>query len=136
MFMKWWTGASRRRDRAARAALVILAAAAAAAAPGCSLLPQESEEEVLPIITPPKLSEKPVYEVVTATLESKVQAAGKVMSLKEENLFFTGQGGAMRLKAVYVEPGQEVEAGDLIAEVDVSDKERELRRARLEFRRE
>lgn len=135
MFMKWWTGGSRRRKAAARAALIVGIAAALAATSGCSLLPKEDEEEVLPVITPPKLSEKPTYEVVTATLESKVQAAGKVMAMKEENLFFTGS-GTYRLKAVYVETGQEVEAGELIAELDVSDKERELRRARLEFRRE
>lgn len=138
MFMKWWTGDSRRRNRAARTALISCIAAAVAVTSGCSLLPKENEEEILPTITPPKLSEKPTYEVVTATLESKVQAVGKVMATKEENLFFTGggQGGSFRLKGIYVEAGQKVEAGELIAELDVSEKERELRRARLEFRRE
>lgn len=38
---------------------------------GCSLLPSETEEEVLPPITPPTISKKPEYEVRTETLEKK-----------------------------------------------------------------
>lgn len=139
MFTKWWTAGSKRPKRTARAALVFGLAAALAVTSGCSLLPKESEEEVLPTITPPKLSAKPTYSVLTQTIESKVQGIGKLMSMREENVFFTGNGqagGSYRIKEVLVETGQKVEAGELIAELDVSDKQRELRRAKLEFRRE
>ncbi|HZG55944.1 efflux RND transporter periplasmic adaptor subunit [Paenibacillus sp.] len=140
MFTKWWTVDSKRRNFAGRVALSACLAAALAATSGCSLLPKEDMEEVLPTITPPKLSEKPTYEVLTQTIETKSQGIGKVMSLREENLFFTGNGGAaggsFRVKEVHVTSGQTVEAGEPIAVLDVADKERELRRARLEFRQE
>lgn len=140
MFMKWWTENSPHHNRKTRAALALLLTATVAFASGCSLLPKEDEEEVLPTITPPKLSEKPTYEVKTETIEQKVQGIGKLMSMKEEVLFFTSNtnaaSGDSRVKEVYVETGEQVEAGQLIAELDVSDKERELRRMRLEFRKE
>ncbi|HZG88218.1 efflux RND transporter periplasmic adaptor subunit [Paenibacillus sp.] len=140
MFTKWWTDDSKRPNRSLRVAVAACLTVALAVTSGCSLLPKEDEEEVLPVITPPKLSEKPTYEVKTGTIEQKVQAIGKLMSLKEETLFFEGNGSAsadtFRVKDVYVETGQAVEAGALIAELDVADKQRELRRKKLEFRKE
>ncbi|WP_309122935.1 efflux RND transporter periplasmic adaptor subunit [Paenibacillus sp.] len=140
MFMRWWTDASRRPNRSARVAFALTLAAALAVTSGCSLLPKEAEEEVLPTITPPKLSEKPTYDVRVETIEQKVQGIGKIMSLREENLFFTSSGetsgGSFRVKEVYVKSGDTVAAGELIAELDVADKERELRRQKLEFRQE
>ncbi len=140
MSMRWWTGDSKRPNRSARVALAICLGAALAVTSGCSLLPQEPEEEVLPTITPPKLSEKPTYDVRVETIEQKVRGNGKIMSLREENLFFTPSGeengGSFRVKEVFVKSGDTVEAGGLIAELDVADKQRELRRAKLEFRQE
>ncbi|TLS50460.1 efflux RND transporter periplasmic adaptor subunit [Paenibacillus antri] len=141
MFMRWWTDASRRPNRSARVAFALTLAAALAVTSGCSLLPKEAEEEVLPTITPPKLSEKPTYDVRVETIEQKVQGIGKIMSLREENLFFTSSGetggaGSFRVKEVYVKSGETVAAGDLIAVLDVAEKERELRRQKLEFRQE
>ncbi|HZG74676.1 MAG TPA: efflux RND transporter periplasmic adaptor subunit, partial [Paenibacillus sp.] len=89
---------------------------------------------------PPKLSEKPTYDVRVEKMEQKVQGIGKIMSLNEVNLFFTPSGeaggGSFRIKEVYVKSGDTVEAGATIAELDVADKQRELRRAKLEFRQE
>jgi macrolide-specific efflux system membrane fusion protein len=142
MSTKWWTECLKRHKGPMRLTLTVFVAAALALTSGCSLLPKEDEEEVLPTITPPKLSEKPTYEVLTQTMEEKVQGIGKMMSLKEEKLFFTNDGasgtgaGTFRVKEVYVESGETVKAGQMIAELDVSDKVRELRRAKLEFRKE
>ncbi|HZG76636.1 MAG TPA: biotin/lipoyl-binding protein, partial [Paenibacillus sp.] len=140
MSMRWWTVDSKRLNRSARIALALSLAAALAVTSGCSLLPKEAEEEVLPTITPPKLSEKPTYDVRVEKMEQKVQGIGKIMSLNEVNLFFTPSGEAggdsFRIKEVYVKSGDTVEAGALIAELDVADKQRELRRAKLEFRQE
>ncbi|MCI3920693.1 efflux RND transporter periplasmic adaptor subunit [Paenibacillus sp. TRM 82003] len=144
MSTRWWTENLKRLNRPGRLALTVCVTAAVAIAPGCALLPDEGEEEALPTITAPKLSEKPTYEVLTQTMEEKVQGIGKLMSMREEQVFFTGSGdddtgtgaGSFRIKEIYVESGQEVEAGALIAELDVADKERELRRARLDFRKE
>jgi macrolide-specific efflux system membrane fusion protein len=142
MSTRWWTECFRRHKGPMRITLTVFVAAAIAVTSGCSLLPKEDEEEVLPTITPPKLSEKPTYEVLTQTMEEKVQGIGKLMSLREEQLFFTSEGGSgagasgLRVKDVYAESGEAVEAGQLIAELDVTDKVRELRRAELEFRKE
>jgi macrolide-specific efflux system membrane fusion protein len=138
--MRWLTGDSKRPNRSARIALALFLGAALALTSGCSLLPKEAEEEVLPTITPPKLSEKPTYDVRVEKMEQKVQGIGKIMSLNEENLFFTptgeAGGGSFRIKEVYVKSGDTVEAGAVVAELDVADKQRELRRAKLEFRQE
>lgn len=138
MFTKWWTENSPHRNRRNRAALALMLTATVALGSGCSLLPKEDAEEVLPTITPPKLSEKPTYEVKTETIEEKVQAIGKLMSTQEETLFFTSNtnatSGDSRVKEVYVEAGQKVQAGDVIAELDVTEKQRELRTMRLQFK--
>lgn len=141
MSTRWWTECFGLRSRPARVVWTWLLAGSLAVASGCSLLPPENQEEVLPTITPPKLAEKPTYEVRRETIESRVQGIGKLMSAKEEKLFFTNDGGtaggaSFRVKDVYVESGRTVAAGALIAELDVADKVRELRRARLEFRQE
>jgi len=140
MSTKWWTESSKRHNRKLKLALTVIVAGAMAVTSGCSLLPKEDEPEALPTITPPKLAERPTYEVRLDTIETKVQAIGSLKAVNEENLFFTGSGetnaGSFRIKAVHVETGQEVKAGQLIAELDVADKERELRRQRLQFRQE
>jgi membrane fusion protein, macrolide-specific efflux system len=138
MFTRWWTGSLPRPKTRTSIALVLCAALAITS--GCSLLPKEDAEEVLPTITPPKLSEKPTYEVKTETIEEKVQANGKLMSMNEELLFFTANtnetAGSSRVKEVYVKSGDKVQEGQLIAELDVADKERDLRRRQLEFRKD
>jgi multidrug efflux pump subunit AcrA (membrane-fusion protein) len=150
MFTKWWTGSSfnargvtpanseldgkRRKGRMRYAASVVLAVSLVLAS-GCSMLPPEDEEEVLPEITPPQISKKPEYEVTTTTLETKVSSSSgsKLMSTQEETLFFTLDG--KRLKTLSVKPGDKVAAGQLIAELDVEAMEKDLRQKRLQFRK-
>jgi len=132
MSTKWLTeNSSPRRSRMPALAAMLLALLLAAG--GCALLPDESEEEVLPDITPPQISKKPEYEVTTATLETKVQAIGKIMSSQEETLFFELDG--KRLRTLNVKAGDWVEAGQVIAELDVNDMQKNLRQLRLQFRR-
>jgi macrolide-specific efflux system membrane fusion protein len=108
--------------------------AATFAVSGCSLLPDEPEEEVLPEIKPPVISQKPTYEVRLETIETRVSANGRIMSTREEDVFFTEDD--KRLKELYVRPGDMVEAGQVVAELDVSDLEKMLRERRLQFRRD
>ncbi len=98
------------------------------------MLPAEEEEEVLPEIAPPQISKKPEYEVTTATLETKVQVIGKLISLEEETLFFTLDG--KHLKELYVKAGETVKAGQIIGELDVDDLVKTLRMERLSFKKE
>jgi macrolide-specific efflux system membrane fusion protein len=103
---------------------------------GCSLLPKEQEEEKLPTINPPKLSKKPEYEVKTQTLETKVRGSGKLMAVKEEELYFTEENDNKRIKNIAVKTGDKVEAGQLIAELDVSDLESQLKQKQLQTRKD
>ncbi|CAM4148833.1 biotin/lipoyl-binding protein [Paenibacillus alkaliterrae] len=128
MSMKWWTGNLFKRS------MVVVMSVSIVFASGCSLLPAEEEEEVLPEINPPQISKKPEYEVTTATLETKVQVIGKLISLEEETLFFTLDG--KHLKELYVKAGDKVKAGQVIGELDVDDMVKALRLERLAFKKE
>lgn len=128
MSMKWWTGNLFKRS------MVVAMSASLLFASGCALLPAEEEEEVLPEIVPPQISKKPEYEVATATLETKVQVIGKLISLEEETLFFTLDG--KHLKELYVKAGETVKAGQVIGELDVDDLVKTLRMERLSFKKE
>ncbi|MBD2861885.1 efflux RND transporter periplasmic adaptor subunit [Paenibacillus oceani] len=133
MSIRWLTGNSSLHKRSKTILTVVLAVSMIAAS-GCSLLPKEEEEEVLPAITPPKISAKPEHTVKTTTLETKVRGAGRLMSTKEEILYFTEDN--KRIKEMYVKSGDAVTAGQLIAELDVSTLESELRTLRLQQRSE
>lgn len=128
MSMKWWTESLSKRTLIAAMSMTLVFTS------GCALLPDEKEEEVLPEILPPQISQKPEYEVTTKTLETKVQVIGKLISMQEETLFFTL--GDKHVKEIYVKTGDQVQAGDLIAELDVEDLRKQLRNEQLSFRRE
>lgn len=128
MFTKWLTEGSFKRTAA-----VILGAVLVFTS-GCSLLPNEDPEEVLPEITPPQISKKPEYEVTTTTLESKTTGTGKIISLREETMYFTLEG--KRLKDLNVKAGQKVTAGQVIASLDVDDLVKTLRSDKLQFKKD
>jgi len=141
MSMKWLTDDSQTSDRSSHAKSwrrrminAVICATLVAGLAGCSLLPDEMQEEEIPTIKPPKLAEKPTYPVKTDTIETKVRGSGKIMSMKEEGLFFTLEGGSYRVKNVYVEVGDAVAAGDIIAELDVQTLIDGLRLEEINFR--
>jgi len=141
MSMKWWTAYSspnhvtrNARQRGRLVSTLIATMALSVAITGCSVLPDEPEEEDFSAIELPKISEKPTYEVTTKTLETKVQGSGRMMSLTEKTLYFTLEG--KRLKKLYIEPGQQVEEGQLIAELDVDDLKKTLRSQSLAFKQQ
>ncbi|GAC42885.1 membrane-fusion protein [Paenibacillus popilliae ATCC 14706] len=100
----------------------------------CSLLPDEEKEEVLPTITPPTVSKKPEYEVVREELRAVATMTGKLMSDQEDILFFTLDNKP--IKNIYVKNGDSVKKGQVIAELDVDDLQKELRKNRLQLRAE
>lgn len=135
MFMKWWTEDSSRKWAMKPLATLLLSSTLLLAS-GCSLLPKEQDEEALPTINPPKLSKKPEYTVKTETLETKVRGSGRLMALQEEKLFFSEDMSAKRISAVLVKNGDSVEQGQPIAELDVSDMESDLKRKKLQTRKD
>lgn len=137
MFTKWLTENSSTPKRTVRPVLAVALSAALLVTSGCSLLPKEDEEEVLPAINPPKISEKPRYDVVTETLITSVGGMGKLMSLQEETLFFKGDSkvDGKKLKELYIKSGDVVKKGQPIAELDVTDLQKQLRSKQLEFRK-
>lgn len=127
MFMKWSTENSFRKILGVCLCLVLVLS-------GCSLLPDEREEEILPDIQPPQISQKPEYTVATKTLETKVTVMGKLISLQEESLYFSV--GDKFIDEVRVKNGDYVEKGQVIAKLDVDDLEKQLRLEKINFQRD
>jgi multidrug efflux pump subunit AcrA (membrane-fusion protein) len=125
--MKWWT------ENLFKRSMVVVLSASLVLSSGCSLLPAEDEEEVLPEIAPAQISKKPEYEVTTATLETKIPLIGKLISLEEETMFFTLDG--KNLKELNVKVGSTVKAGQVIGQLDVDTLVKSLRLERLAFRK-
>lgn len=135
MCSKWWMANLWPVKKLFKPFALVCMAAVVAMASGCSILPKEDEEETLPVINPPKLSKKPEYVVKTETLETKVRGSGRLMATKEEELYFTDDTNK-RIKEIYVKTGDAVEKGQLIAELDVSDQETQLKQKRLQLRKD
>ncbi|MFD2702261.1 efflux RND transporter periplasmic adaptor subunit [Paenibacillus shunpengii] len=137
MFMRWWTVNSLHNESYTswkrRLRSIALVGAAGLMLSGCSLLPAEPEEEVLPPITPPTISKKPEYEVRTETIETKVSGSGKLMSQREEKVYFTLDG--MHIKELFVKPGDKIKAGQQIAVLDVEELEKQIRQKKLQIRK-
>lgn len=135
MFTKWWmANLSGKGGRVVRLAGILTLSLTLVAASGCALLPDEEAEEDLPVITPPTISKKPEYEVRTETIELNVSAVGKIMSQREEPLFFTEDN--LHVKEVLVKAGDSVKQGDVLIQLDVEDMQKDLRKKRLEFRKQ
>lgn len=135
MFTKWWMeGLSIRKGRLGRTLGLVALCVVFVVSTGCGLLPNEEEEEVLPVITPPTISKKPEYEVRSEPIELSVNAVGKLMSQREEPLYFTEDG--LHIKEVKVKPGDKVKKGDVLIQLDVEGLQKDLRKKRLDFRQQ
>ncbi|MEX1031632.1 MAG: efflux RND transporter periplasmic adaptor subunit [Paenibacillaceae bacterium] len=125
MFTKWpMVLLSRRNTRFLVCALLLMSIT------GCGLLPQEEEKEIVPIIHTPKIAQKPEYPVTKGTIEVTASGSGKLLSQQEEDLFFTEDN--QRIKEIYVQSGDAVSQGQLIAELDSADQEAQLRRKEID----
>lgn len=136
MFTKWWMAylSSKNKRNVMRRMTLLSLCLVLVTSTGCSLLPNEDEEEVLPVITPPTISKKPEYEVRSEPIEIAVKAVGKIMSQREESLYFTEEG--LHIKNILVKAGDTVKQGDTLVELDVSSLEKELRKKQLDFRQQ
>ncbi|MFD1176090.1 efflux RND transporter periplasmic adaptor subunit [Paenibacillus puldeungensis] len=135
MFTKWWMeNLSSKKGGLLRTLGLLTVCITLVASTGCSLLPNEEEEETIPVIKAPTISKKPEYVVRTETIEIPVSAVGKLMSQREEPLYFTGDG--LHIKNVRVKAGDKVKQGDVLVELDVEALQKDLRKKRLEFRKQ
>ncbi len=95
---------------------------------GCYFFPNEE-----PVLEPPTLDvEEVIYSTYTVTrkdIESSVIQSGYVVSGQETDCFFTKYSG--QLKNIYVSPGDFVEEGQLIAEMNNGAIEHKLKTQKL-----
>jgi multidrug efflux pump subunit AcrA (membrane-fusion protein) len=75
---------------------------------------------------------KPVYEVKRGDVAEIVQFSGRVAPVEEEELFFRISG---RVRGIYAKRNDFVQAGQVIADLEIDDVERELASALLELER-
>lgn len=82
---------------------------------GCYFFPMEEEVLAPPIKEPDKVT----YETIEAqkgTIEKTIRCTGAFVSVSQKDLFYKDRGG--RLKETYVNLGDDVKKGDLIAELE------------------
>ncbi len=100
---------------------------------GCGMLPQADQAELLELIEPPAIAEKPVYTAVSGTIEKKSSGTGKVLTDPMAALYFTEEG--RKVKTVGVAVGERVKKGQVLAELDTDDLEIQILRKEVEIRR-
>lgn len=132
MSIKWrMAGLNRKKNKVRLTACMLMAIAGILLLGGCTILPQEEEQEALPQIRVPKISQKPEYPVQKKTLELKATGSGKLLSEQEENLFFETDN--RRITDVYVQAGDKVKQGQLLAELDPGDLDSQIRRKEIDI---
>ena len=133
MFIRWWTeNLSNNKSNVYRRLGIISLCFVLFIVAGCGLLPKEDEEEEMPVIKPPTISKKPEYTVTKETLTKTVNAVGKLMSQREEPLYFTN--GDLHIKTVHVKAGDKVKKGAALIELDTEALQKDLRKAELDFK--
>lgn len=98
---------------------------------GCSLFPEEEIEEIVPVIAPPATIQKPEYVVQRETIEKTVRASGNLMAKREEGLYFTD--ATLPIAEINVEVGQRVKQGDVLARLDTSDLAYEIKNSEFDL---
>jgi len=105
--------------------LVILIALA-----GCGGGPSPAEEVTPTPIPTPIVPTVPTYRVQRGEVVKMLQFTGRIAPVVEEELFFRTSG---YIGAVYAERNDEVQAGDILAELETTDLQNQLAQARAEL---
>lgn len=103
---------------------ILLAALLAACTPGATAVPLPTPTALPTAVIP----EKPTYTVQQGTVVEDLTFTGRVSPVDEAELYFRTNG---RVLKVYVDRGDAVQTGDLLAELDVQALYRQLTQAEL-----
>ena len=104
-----------RSGRRIQRSAALLLASCCLFATGCGLLPAEEEILAPPLVEPQKIEYK-THSVARGSLIAQLRMTGILVPSDTRALSFEDQGG--RLAIMHVQMGQEVKAGDLIAELE------------------
>jgi len=113
-----------------RAVLMVSLALVMVLLSGCSAVTSSREEPTPTPIPPPPVPEKPTYTVNLGEVVDSLSFTGRVAPSVEEELYFREAG---RVKTVYVERNDFVEANTLLAELENDDLVRQLTQSDLEL---
>lgn len=99
---------------------------------GCTFLPKEE-----PVLAPP-LADPPVLTYTTAEVERgkiirSVKGVGNLVPKNTHDLFYTKDGG--RLKEIYVNKGDEVKKGQILAELDTGNLAFDIEQLKLDVKK-
>ncbi len=96
-----------------------------------SLLPDNGQEaDVTPIPTP-VVPTKPTYTVQRGEVVNEIEFTGRITPVKEVELSFHTNG---YVRKMYVQRGEAVKAGQVLADLEVSDLENQLAQAKLSLK--
>lgn len=134
--MKWWMENFKKSTKLIVALVLVTVLTVTS---GCAIFPKEAEEEDIPIIEPPKISKKPEMKVTKGDIEIAAKGSGQVFSNTEEFLYFIGtekEDGStstdqVTIKRIFVQPGDRVSAGQVLAELDLKDVDLEIESSQL-----
>lgn len=98
-------------------------------ASGCALFPMEEQSLVPPLVQPTE-EELRTMEASLGNIETFLRGTAQFVSAYSEGLSFKENG---KLKSINVTPGQWVEEGEVLAELDTGDLEQQLYLRRLDF---
>lgn len=111
--------------------MVIVVAGCALLPTGRSRAPVQEEATPTPIPTP-IVPTKPTYKVEQGEVIKKLLFTGRIAPVTEQELFFRTSG---RVRHVFVKRNDMVQAGQILADLEIDDLERELTSAQLELER-
>lgn len=99
---------------------------------GCSLLPREEQALQPPLVEPVKDNTE-TYKVQVGTITKEVKGTGVFETSKIFSHRFTGPGG--RVEEVFVKPGDTVQKGDLLIQLDIEDLDLHMMQQELDLER-
>jgi RND family efflux transporter MFP subunit len=112
-----------------RQLLIIIGLVLLTTGAGCSLLPSEEVDAPPPLLSPPE-ARTITYTVERGYIASELRTLGRVAAVRESTLYFRRSG---RVRQLLVEPGDVVEAGQVLARLETGDLEHRLKLAQVDL---